>query len=245
MIDAEDKKIVAGDAAESTLLMRGTLEEAMQPAQIRLIGARETLLITLQAKAAESAMPDSLLCDRFAADALHRIDQGSRHLKVGHDMTIGIALRAYMLDRWTEAFLQRCPESTVLHLGCGLDSRIFRIDPAPGVRWFELDSPDVISLRQQIYPDRADCTMIAGSILERGWMAKLPGQAGHNRRRGRSALSEGYQVAQVLRRLAGNFPSGEIAFDAYSSFAIRLLRFNPAIRATGARLRWRSTTRQR
>ena len=154
-------------------------------------------------------------------------------------MTIGIALRAYMLDRWTDAFLQRCPEATVLHLGCGLDSRIFRIDPGPGVRWFELDFPDVIALRQQIYPDHADCTMIAGSILERGWMAKLPAD------KPAMIVAEGvlsylkeYQVAQVLRRLAGNFPSGEIAFDAYSSIAIRLLRFNPAIRATGARLHW-------
>ncbi|MQX55007.1 class I SAM-dependent methyltransferase, partial [Sinorhizobium meliloti] len=39
----------------------------MHPKQIRLTGARETLLITLQAKATESAMPDSLLRDRFAA----------------------------------------------------------------------------------------------------------------------------------------------------------------------------------
>ncbi|MCO6425722.1 class I SAM-dependent methyltransferase, partial [Sinorhizobium meliloti] len=46
----------------------------MQPKQVRLTGATETLLITLQAKAAESAMPDSLLRDRFAADALHRLD---------------------------------------------------------------------------------------------------------------------------------------------------------------------------
>ena len=142
----------------------------MQPEEIRLTGARETLLITLQAKAAESAMPDSLLRDRFAADALHRIDQDSRHLEVGRDMTIGIALRAYMLDRWTEAFLQRCPEATVVHLGCGLDSRIFRIDPGPGVRWFELDFPDVSSLRQRIYPDRAGCAMVACSIVEHGWV---------------------------------------------------------------------------
>ncbi|WP_162130005.1 class I SAM-dependent methyltransferase [Sinorhizobium fredii] len=217
--------------------MLGTLEEAME--QIRLTGARETLLITLQAKAAESVMPDSLLRDCFAADALRRIDQDSRHLNVGHDMTIGIALRAYMLDRWTEAFLQRCPEATVVHLGCGLDSRIFRIDPGPGVRWFEVDFPDVISLRRQIYPDRAGCAMIAGSIVDSGWIAELPAD------RPAMIVAEGvlpylreYQVAQVLRRIAGHFPSGEIAFDAYSSFAIRMLRFNPAIRATGACLHW-------
>ncbi|MQX43514.1 class I SAM-dependent methyltransferase [Sinorhizobium meliloti] len=211
----------------------------MHPKQIRLTGARETLLITLQAKATESAMPDSLLRDRFAADALHRLDTDSRHLKIGHDMTIGIALRAYMLDRWTEAFLQRFPEATVLHLGCGLDSRIFRIDPGPGVRWFELDVPDVISLRERVYPDRTGCVTIACSIVERGWIERLPAD------RPTLIIAEGVlpyleedQVSQVLRRIAGHFPEGEIAFDAYSSIAIRLLRFNPAIRATGACLQW-------
>lgn len=211
----------------------------MHPEKIRLTGARETLLITLQAKAAESAMPDSLLRDRFAADALHRLDPDGRHLAIGHDMTIGIALRAYMLDRWTEAFLQRFPEATVLHLGCGLDSRIFRIDPGPRVRWFELDVPDVISLRKRIYPGRAGCTTIACSIVERGWIVRLPAD------RPTMVVAEGvlpyledHEVSQVLRRIAGHFPSGEIAFDAYSSIAIRLLRFNPAIRATGARLQW-------
>ncbi len=211
----------------------------MQAEHVRLTGARETLLITLQAKAAENAMPDSLLRDRFAADALHHIDQDNRHLNVGHDMTIGIALRAYMLDRWAEAFLERCPEATVLHLGCGLDSRIFRIDPGPGVRWFELDFPDVISLRQQIYPDREGCEMFACSIVEHGWIANLPAD------RPAIIIAEGvlpylkkYQVLQVLRRIAGHFPSGEIAFDAYGSFAVQLLRFNPTIRATGACLHW-------
>lgn len=217
----------------------------MQPEQVRLTGATETLLITLQAKAAESAMPDSLLRDRFAADALHRLDPDGRHLEIGHDMTIGIALRAYMLDRWTEAFLQRCTEATVLHLGCGLDSRIFRIDPGPRVRWFELDVPDVISLRKRIYPGRAGCTTIACSIVERGWIERLPAD------RPTMIVAEGvlpyledHEVSQVLRRIAGHFPEGEIAFDAYSSTAIRLLRFNPAIRATGAVSNGRSTTRQ-
>ncbi|ARS66111.1 class I SAM-dependent methyltransferase [Sinorhizobium meliloti] len=212
----------------------------MHPEKIRLTGARETLLITLQAKAAESAMPDSLLRDRFAADALHRLDPDSRHLEIGHDMTIGIALRAYILDRWTEAFLQRFPEgATVLHLGCGLDSRIFRIDPGPRVRWFELDVPDVISLRERVYPDRTGCVTIACSIVERDWIERLPAD------RPTLIIAEGVlpyleddQVSQVLRRIARHFPSGEIAFDAYSSIAIRLLRFNPAIRATGARLQW-------
>jgi O-methyltransferase involved in polyketide biosynthesis len=211
----------------------------MQREQVHLTGVRETLLITLLAKAEESAMPDSLLCDRFAADALRRIDQDIRHLRVGHDMAIGIALRAHILDRWTQAFLRRCPDATVLHLGCGLDSRFFRIDPGPEVRWFEIDFRDVIALRRQIYPDRAGCAPIACSIVERGWIYELPAD------RPTMVVAEGvlpyleeHQVLQLLRRIVRHFPSGEIAFDAYGSFTIQLLRFNPAIRATGACLQW-------
>eukprot|EP01034_Spumella_vulgaris_P014943 gene14943-19094_t len=96
---------------------------------IGLSGARETLLITLQAKAAESALPDSLLGDRFAADAMRRLGHAAPHLDVSHDMTIGIAMRAYLVDQWTQSFITRHPDATVLHLGCGLDSRVFRIDP--------------------------------------------------------------------------------------------------------------------
>jgi O-methyltransferase involved in polyketide biosynthesis len=66
----------------------GTLEEAMHPEQIRLTGARETLLITLQAKAIESAMPDSLLRDRFAADALHRQSGFSAAMDVVKDTVL-------------------------------------------------------------------------------------------------------------------------------------------------------------
>jgi hypothetical protein len=34
------------------------------------------------------------------------------------------------------------PGAVVLDLGCGLDSRVFRVDPAAGHRWDDLDFPD-------------------------------------------------------------------------------------------------------
>ncbi|MBP1871239.1 O-methyltransferase involved in polyketide biosynthesis [Ensifer adhaerens] len=206
---------------------------------IGLSGARETLLITLQAKAAESALPDSLLGDRFAADAMRRLGQAAPHLDVGHDMTIGIALRAYLVDQWTQSFITRNPDATVLHLGCGLDSRVFRIDPAPEVRWFDIDFPDVIALRRRLYPDRANTTLIGSSVTEAGWLATIPDD------RPAIVVAEGLlpylaadDVYRLLRRLVDHLPAGEIVFDGYSHLGLHLLRFNPAIRATGAALSW-------
>jgi O-methyltransferase involved in polyketide biosynthesis len=44
------------------------------------------------------------------------------------------------------------PDAVVLHLACGLDSRVLRIDPGPTVAWFDLDQEPVIDLRRRLYP---------------------------------------------------------------------------------------------
>ncbi|NRP72059.1 hypothetical protein ILFOPFJJ_02953 [Ensifer psoraleae] len=207
--------------------------------EICFTGVKATPLITLRAKAEESAMPDSVLHDHFAAAALARIGEDLTHLKVGHDMTIAIALRAYLLDRWTTAFLDRHPDATVLHLGCGLDSRVFRVDPKPPVHWFDVDFPDVIALRRRVYRCRENYAMISSSITSETWLCQCPSD------RPALIVAEGVlpylgqnEVPLLLRRLVGHFPSGEIAFDAYSRLMTWLLSLNPAIRATGADLHW-------
>lgn len=213
-------------------------EKAMGP-EFRFTGVRETLLITLQAKAAESAMPDSLLNDRFAAAVLQLIGRDFGRLKVGHDMTIGIAMRAHLLDRWTSAFIDRHPDAIVLHLGCGLDSRVFRIAPPRGVLWFDVDFPDVIALRQKLYPRPRNYAAVGGSITGTKWMTDIPAD------RPAMIVAEGVlpylkpdQVPKLMRRVVRHFQTGEIAFDAYGALATRLLNYNPAIRTTGAVLRW-------
>ena len=49
-------------------------------------------------------------------------------------------------------FLDGCSECTVLHLGCGLDTRVYRVNPASTVRWYDFDLPDVIELRRRLFP---------------------------------------------------------------------------------------------
>jgi O-methyltransferase involved in polyketide biosynthesis len=38
-----------------------------------------------------------------------------------------------------------------MELGCGLDSRVVRVDPAAGHRWYDLDFPDVIEVKREPY----------------------------------------------------------------------------------------------
>ena len=66
------------------------------------------------------------------------------------------------------------PDAVVLHIGCGLDGRVLRIAPAPGVLWFDVDQQPVIELRRRFYPDREGVRMIAGSVVDRDWWTELP-----------------------------------------------------------------------
>lgn len=211
----------------------------MQTETVALTREKETLLITLWAKAGESLLPDSLLKDRFAAEAAARIDYDFARLKVNRDLMVGLAMRAHALDGWTRDFLGRHPEALVLHLGCGLDSRVFRIDPPAGVAWYDIDYPDVIALRQKLYPARDGYHLIGSSVTEPGWIAGLP------RDRPTMIVAEGLllylpeeEVPLLLERLVQRSPGGEIVFDAYSPFGLKLIAMQPSIKATGAALRW-------
>lgn len=211
----------------------------MTAEKVSLTREKETLLITLYAKAGESRLPDSLLRDRFAAEVVSRLDYDFSRLMIDRDLMIGVAMRAHILDGWTRDFIARHRKATVLHLGCGLDSRIFRIDPAPNIRWFDLDYPEVIALRRKLYPQRNGYSLIGSSVTDRDWVADVPVD------RPTIIVAEGLfpylpagEVPKLLRRLTAHLQCGDLVFDAYSRLGLALIRWQPSVLVTGARLHW-------
>lgn len=207
--------------------------------KVNLTGAKETLLLTLYGKALESRLPNSLLRDYFADEAVRNIDYDFSRLEVDNNLGIGLAIRAKTLDVCVQDFLARNPDAIVLHLGCGLDTRIFRIDPPAGVDWFDVDYPEVIDLRRRLYPVRDRYHLIASSLTEPGWLNEVP------RDRPAIVVAEGltpYLAAedgqQLFSRLVGHLSSGELVFDAYSRLGLKIIRLNSSFRATGAEVHW-------
>jgi O-methyltransferase involved in polyketide biosynthesis len=206
---------------------------------IHLTREKETLLITLQGKALESRRPDSRLRDRFADAAVEKIDYDFARLKVDANMASGLAIRAVKFDNWTRAFLAAHPDAVVLHLGCGLDTRVQRIDPPPSTEWFDVDYPDVIELRRKLYPARAHYHLVGSSVTDLAWLETIP------RDRPAMIVAEGltpYLDPEAGRRLVAalvaHFPQGELACDAYSDLGLKFVRNSPACKATGAELTW-------
>ncbi len=210
-----------------------------RPQRVRLTKEKATGLITLKARALESRR-GGVLHDPWAERALELIDYDFAALKVHALRARLLSARARQLDLWTAEFLARHPNATVLHLGCGLDSRAFRVDPPAGARWFDVDYPDVLEVRRHIFPERPGYTAIGASLVETGWLAELP------RDRPAFVVGEGvllYLKEDVVRRLltavTDHFPEGELAFDAHGRGLVQYAtRKGWTVGTTGAVFAW-------
>ncbi|MHB2204981.1 class I SAM-dependent methyltransferase [Methylobacterium sp. CM6257] len=87
---------------------------------------------------------------------------------------IGLTSRANLLDGWCTRLIDEHPDVTVLHLGGGLDSRVFRLNPLSKIKWFDVEYPEVADLRRRLYPERDGCRIIGTSAIHPGWLHNIP-----------------------------------------------------------------------
>jgi O-methyltransferase len=183
----------------------------------RLTGVERTLLYTLYFRALDARSAHPIVGDAWAEDVLARVEHTPWKIRMAAgDRFLGI-LRARKIDDWTRAHLAAHPDATVLHLGCGLDSRVFRLDPPPTVRWYDVDYPDVIELRRELYPERVSTETVPTSVTAPGWLERLPSGGPV------LVVAEGLfmylrepDIRRLLQRVAARYPTGQVVFDTLS-----------------------------
>jgi O-methyltransferase involved in polyketide biosynthesis len=207
--------------------------------RIGFTGAAETMLAPLHARALDADADKPVLGDTFAKDLVSRIDYDWRKTSITARNASAGTVRSAHFDKWARQFLALHDRAVVLHLGCGLDDRVLRLDPGPGVEWYDVDYPDVIELVGQLYPAREHYHPVAASVTDPAWLRAIQAD------RPVLLIAEGltYYLTRddgiaLLRRVVEHFPSGELQFDVCNWLAIKLQKFNPVVRRSGSRLRW-------
>jgi O-methyltransferase len=204
-----------------------------------LIGVQKTLSPVLKAKALDNRLPDPILGDKYAEQAMRRLDPDyDKHRFGTSQMGLAAVVRAKAFDDWARGFLADHPDAVVLHLGCGLDARVYRIDPPATVDWYDLDYPSIVELRQQFLPPRRHYTLIGSSVTDLTWLEGIP------RSQPVLMIAEGlvpYLTETELRRLlisvVDAFPTGQLLFDTVSVSAWRTAKWDPIGRRHDAQFR--------
>jgi O-methyltransferase involved in polyketide biosynthesis len=116
--------------------------------EVDLGGVPETLLWTLYHRAVEARRPDAVLHDPRAVELVERIDYPfAQRFGPGGRLGQWQALRARCFDIQVGRFLRRHPDGTVVALGEGLETQLWRVDNGR-VRWVSVDLPETIEVRR-------------------------------------------------------------------------------------------------
>ena len=200
--------------------------------------AQESLFLTLGGRALDSRLARPFLGDTMADKLITRIGYDlSKFPKLSttkldpRTKVFDIAVRAKRLDEVVRRFVIGHPEAVVLDLGAGLDGRVSRVEPPSTVGWYDVDFAEVVALRRQLLPQLAGAHNI-GADLTGDWLRDVPTD------RPAVIVADGvvpfltqHDFITLLNRLVTHFPSGELAFNTYTTYAIWAVKHTRAVAA--------------
>ncbi len=190
-----------------------------------------SLLLTFYALARESRTENPIIHDPKAeeiASVLNRELLKSKESyfrtlakgEINKDLSVHIALRAKKYDEYVKDFMKRYPGGTVVNIGCGLDTRFWRIDNGKA-RFYDLDLPRVIEIKRKVCWETERYHMLAASALEHVWMNEvLDHTVGPY-----IFLAEGVfmyldrdDVKALVLELQNRFPGSELVCEVFNDF---------------------------
>ena len=139
-----------------------------------------------------------------------------------------MGVRSAVFDEWLKKQMEDAPDAAVIHIGCGMDSRIIRVG-ASNHMWYDVDFWEVIEERKLYYTETNDYKMIAGDARDCRWLKTI------DEKKSAIVVMEGvsmYLTIDEMRNLADNlcshFENITLLADAYTSFAAKMSkRRNP------------------
>lgn len=144
-----------------------------------------------------------------------------------------MAMRARVFDDWTRQMLAQHTDATVLHIGCGLDSRCLRAG-APETRWIDCDFPDVIAVRKKYYTGTQHYFMKGMDATKQSDLYALPDAPCV------IVVLEGLcmylshsQLAEMLRILSEKYPEVHVLMDVYTVFGAKASKYKNPVNDVG------------
>jgi methyltransferase (TIGR00027 family) len=135
----------------------------------------DTALCVAVYRAEESERPDALFNDplarRLAGERGFRI---ARHMSREHYIRWALSVRTVIIDRMIAGLLADGVD-TIVNLGAGLDTRRYRPDLPPSLKWFEIDFRHMIQYKNQQLADqkpRCRLTRIALDLTDRNTLPR-------------------------------------------------------------------------
>ena len=144
-----------------------------------------------------------------------------------------MGVRSAVFDEWVKMQLVATPDAAVIHIGCGMDSRVIRVG-TDNHKWYDVDFSEVIEEKKRYFAETNDYKMIAGDARSCGWLTAIP------ENKSAIVVMEGvsmYLTVEEMQSLTGSlcahFESLTLLVDCYTSFAAKMSKHRNPIKDVG------------
>jgi O-methyltransferase involved in polyketide biosynthesis len=144
-----------------------------------------------------------------------------------------MGMRSAVFDRWVKKQMELHPDAVVLHLGCGLDSRILRVEKQ-NQEWYDVDFPKVIEERKRYFEENDGYHMIGADVRTESWLDRFP------KRHTAILVLEGIsmyftpeELKCLLVRLQQHFGEIYLLMDCYTKMAAKASKVKNPINEVG------------
>ena len=145
----------------------------------------QTAILTLVCRVVATEKQDPSLNDPMAVQCLDKLmsissQEEKNRINKWKKMYGGIqahdararARTVTSFDRISDHYISNHPGCTVINLACGLDTRFWRIKNGM-CRYIELDLPEMIDLKREIFKDQLGYELIGCSIFDTTWIDRV------------------------------------------------------------------------
>ena len=190
----------------------------------------QTLYIPLYGKAYVSKK-SILLADEKAEEIWEKSGFSLKETAKSKYLAYYMAMRAAVFDGWLRQQMTHVDDTVVIHIGCGMDSRVLRVGTC-NHKWYDVDFPEVIRERKCHYQESADYQMIEGDARDCSWLKHIPETArAIVVMEGVSMYMTTAESASLMDMLNARFKEIALLMDCYTVFAARMSKYKNPIHA--------------
>lgn len=204
---------------------------------MELSNESKTLFIPLYGKALMSKN-NLFLNDPKAEEIIDTVDYNFNSLKQSKWLSMYMSLRALIIDELCNKYIENHKNATIIHLGCGLDSRVLRVNQG-FYKWYDIDYLSVIELRKKYYKQNIKYKMIASSVLDYKWINEI------EKNKNVLIILEGLtmylsvnEIKELINEIHAQLGSVNLLFDAYSLKAVKASKIKNPVNQMNAKIKY-------
>ena len=195
---------------------------------LKEMAVEENSLISVAIRADFAKENEEIYRDDKAIEIMNKLNRDFRKAKKNKKKVRDEMAKVILLDEMLSEFIKKHPDVNVVNIGCGLDTRYYRVD-SEDLKWYNIDLEEVINERNNLLEEEKNNPKIKNigiSCTDEKWaeMVESKGSKTLFIIESLSMYLRSQEVSKMLKIISNNFKNPEVYIHVVHSSKVKNVR---------------------